>query len=323
MVPNWKSIIISTALISSLPCAMTAPKADSELPVYRPIASGMGDHISVAGSSTQAYIAAGWGTDFKRLYPGIQYQMSMAGSSKATSALLEESADASFMSRPMKAKEIAAFVEKFGYKPTELRIALDAVAVYVHKSNPLQGLALKQIDAIFSATRKCGYSNDINAWRQLVTAADWANDGIVLYGRDKTSGTRELFQERVLCQGEYKPSIQTRRTAVDTQLAVANNKYGMTYSGIGHTLAGARPVPIAMREGEPYIMPNSENAANGSYPLARFLYLYVNKPPGKNLPITLQEFLKYAYSRSGQAVVENDGFIPLAMEQINREREKF
>jgi phosphate transport system substrate-binding protein len=319
----WKKSIAVVALVLPLLHSATVLQADTGQPLYQPAASGAGNHVYVAGSGTQAYIAAGWGVEFKRLYPAAQYSMSMAGSSSAPSALLDGSADAGFMSRRMKEKEIVVFEKKYGYKPTELRVALDAVAVYVHKNNPIQGLTLAQVDAIFSSTRKCGYSNDIKSWHQLITSADWADQEIVLYGRDKSSGTRELFQERVLCQGQYKPSIQTRSSAVDTQLAVANNKYGMTYSGIGHTASGVRPLPIALKEGEPFIMPTDENVANGQYPLTRYLYLYVNKAPGKPLPGTLKEYLKVAYSQTGQAVVENDGFIPLAADLLAREREKF
>jgi phosphate transport system substrate-binding protein len=319
IVPIWEKMIAVVALVLPLLYSTTALPADDG----QPATTGAGHTMNVAGSGTQTYIAAGWGVEFKRLHPTIQYKMSMAGSSSAPPALLDGSADVGFMSRRMKDKEVAAFVEKFGYKPTELRVALDAVAVYVHKSNPVQGITLAQIDAIFSNTRKCGYRNDITSWRQLVTSSEWVDKEIVLYGRDKTSGTRELFQERVLCQGQYKPGIQERGSAVNTQLAVANNRYGMTYSGIGHAAAGVRPLPVAMKEGEPFILPTDQNVANGQYPLARYLYLYVNKPPGKPLPDTLQEYLKFAYSQSGQAVVENDGFIPIAADVIAREREKF
>jgi phosphate transport system substrate-binding protein len=320
---GWKKSIAVIALVLPLFYSATALQAETGQTLYPPITTGAGNGMTVAGSGTQAYIAAGWGVEFKRLYPSIQYNMSMAGSSSAPSALLEGSADAGFMSRRMKEKEIAAFEKKYGYKPTELRVALDAVAVYVHKTNPLQGLTLAQVDAIFSSGRKCGYAHDIRSWRQLITTGEWADQEIILYGRDKSSGTRELFQERVLCQGEYKPGIQTRGSAVDTQVAVANNKYGMTYSGIGHAAAGVRPLPIALKDGEPFIMPTDQNVANGKYPLARYLYLYVNKAPGKPLPGTLQAYLKVAYSPSGQAVIENDGFIPLASEVLAREREKF
>jgi len=321
--PVWKKTFAVIALVVPLILPATALPAEKELPLSRNGATGADNSLTVAGSGTQAYIAAGWGVEFKRLHPNIRYHMSMAGSSSAPLALLDGSADVGFMSRHMKDKEIAAFENKFGYKPTELRVALDAVAVYVHKSNPIQGLTLAQIDAIFSSTRKCGYNHDITSWRQLVPTGEWADKEIVLYGRDKTSGTRELFQERVLCQGQYKPSIQTRGTAVDTQLAVANNKYSMTYSGIGHAASGVRQLPIALKEGEPYILPTDENVANGKYLLARYLYIYVNKPPGKLLPGTLQEYLKLAYSQPGQAVVENDGFILLAADVLAREREKF
>jgi len=321
--PIRKKTTAVVALIVALLYSATALHAETGMPLYRPATTSVGNSMSVAGSGTQAYIAAGWGVEFKRLYPAIQYHMSMAGSSSAPPALLDGSADAGFMSRRMKAKEIAAFEEKFGYKPTELRVALDAVAVYVHKANPIQGLTVAQIDAIFSSTRKCGYGSDITSWRQLVATGEWADKEIALYGRDNSSGTRELFQERVLCQGQYKPGVQARVSAVDTQLAVANNKYGMTYSGIGHAASGVRALPIAMKEGEPFVMPTDQNVSNGQYPLARYLYLYVNKPPGKPLPITLQEYLKFAYSQSGQSIVENDGFIPLAADVLVREREKF
>jgi len=321
--PIWKKTISIVVLVLPMLSTATAPQADTVLPLYRPVTTGLGNNMSVAGSGTQAYIAAGWGVEFKRLYPNIQYRMSMAGSSSAPPALLDGSADVGFMSRHMKEKEIAAFETKFGYKPTELRVALDAVAVYVHKNNPLPGLTLAQVDAIFSSTRQCGYGKDIKSWRQIVTSVEWGDQEIVLYGRDKSSGTRELFQERVLCQGQYKSSILTRGSAVDTQIAVANNKYGITYSGIGHAASGVRPLPIALNEGQPFVMPTDENVSSGKYPLVRYLYLYVNKPPGKPLPTTLQEYLKFAYSQTGQLVVENDGFIPLVPDVLAREREKF
>ena len=283
---------------------------DSGLKKYTKV-SGVAGNISSVGSDTMNNLMTLWGEEFKRLYPNVNIQIQGAGSSTAPPALTEGTANFGPMSRPMKDAEIEAFEQKHGYKPTGIAVAIDALAVYVHKDNPIQGLTIPQVDAVFSATRKCGYDDDIENWGQLGLKGEWASRSIQLYGRNSVSGTYGYFKEHALCNGDFKNNVNEQPGSASVVQGVTKSLNGIGYSGIGYKTSGVKAVPLAKSEGEEPIPATTENAVSGKYPLARALYVYINKHPNKPLAPLEREFIKMVLSEAGQRVVVKDGYIPL------------
>ncbi|MBM2830095.1 MAG: phosphate binding protein [Gammaproteobacteria bacterium] len=292
----------------SLP-ALADDKVDPTLADYSK-ASGVSGNINSVGSDSLANLMTLWAEEFKRLYPNVNIQIQAACSSTAPPALTEGTANLGPMSRPMKAEEIAAFETKHGYKPTAIAVAIDALAVYVNKDNPIKGLTLAQVDAIFSATRKCGYSEDVTTWSQLGVSGDLASQPLQLYGRNSVSGTYGFFKEHALCKGDFKDTVNEQPGSASVVQSITKSINGIGYSGIGYKTSGVKSVPLA-KDGSDFIAASSENATSGTYPLSRYLFIYVNKNPNKSLPPLETEFLKMVLSKTGQNVVVKDGYIPL------------
>jgi len=301
--------------------AAAGADVDPALPDYSK-ASGVSGNLSSVGSDTLANLMTLWAEEFKRIYPNVNIQIQAAGSSTAPPALTEGTANLGPMSRKMKDKEIAAFEKKFGYKPTAIRVAIDALAVYVHKDNPIKGLTIPQVDAIFSSTRKCGYPEDITRWGQLGLTGAWENRPIQLYGRNSVSGTYGYFKKKALCKGDFKNNVNEQPGSASVVQSVSSSLNGIGYSGIGYKTSGVRAVPLAKKEGEPFVEATAENAVKGKFPLARFLYIYVNKHPNKPLPPLEREFLKLVLSKTGQMVVVKDGYIPMPASVAKKELAK-
>lgn len=311
---------ILVALSLSLP-VMAEDKVDAGLADYVK-ASGVSGNISSVGSDTLANLMTFWAEEFKRLYPNVNVQIQAAGSSTAPPALTEGTSNFGPMSRKMKDKELAAFEGKFGYKPTPVAVAIDALAVYVNKDNPIKGLTIPQVDAMFSATRKCGYGEDIKTWGQLGLTGDWANRPVQLYGRNSVSGTYGYFKKHALCKGDYKDSVNEQPGSASVVQGVTKSLNGLGYSGIGYKTSGVRAVPLTKKDGGKFIEATPINAAKGKYPLGRFLYIYVNKQPNKALPPLESEFMKMVLSKTGQLVVVKDGYIPLPAKIAEKELAK-
>jgi phosphate transport system substrate-binding protein len=317
-----KSFILILTLVTaglSLPGALLAQApVDDGLADYQKT-SGVSGNISSIGSDTLANLMTLWAEEFKRVYPNVNIQIQAAGSSTAPPALTEGTANLGPMSRLMKDKEVEAFEKRHGYKPTPVAVAIDALAVFVHKDNPIAGLTLEQIDAIFSSTRNCGYPEEIVTWGQLGLGGSWATRGIQLYGRNSVSGTYGYFKEHALCKGDFKNSVNEQPGSASVVQSVSSSLNGIGYSGIGYTTSSVRAVPLSKSADKPFVEATPGNAINGTYPLARFLYVYVNKAPGKDLdPITAQ-FLTMVLARQGQEVVVKDGYIPLPAKVAERE----
>ena len=285
-------------------------KVDAALPDYSK-ASGVSGNISSVGSDTLANLMTLWAEEFKRLYPNVNVQIQAAGSSTAPPALTEGTSNFGPMSRKMKDKELAAFESKFGYKPTPIAVAIDALAVFVNKDNPIKGLTLPQVDAVFSATRKCGGAGDIRTWGQLGLTGDWANRPLQLYGRNSVSGTYGYFKKVALCKGDYKDNVNEQPGSASVVQGVTKSINGIGYSGIGYKTSGVKAVALTKKDDRDFIAATAENASNGSYPLGRFLWVYVNKQPNKALPPLEAEFIKMVLSKAGQMVVVKDGYIPM------------
>jgi phosphate transport system substrate-binding protein len=214
------------------------------------------------------------------------------------------------MSRTMKSDEVAAFEKQYGYKPTALPTAIDMLAVYVNKDNPIEGLTFQQVDAIFSKSRKQGAAADITTWGQLGLKGKFENLPISLYGRNSASGTYGYFKEHALAKGDYKDSVKEQPGSSAVVQGVASDLGGIGYSGIGYKTADVRAVPLAAGTGKP-VPAETQYGYSGEYPMSRFLLVYVNYKPGSSIDPLQREFVKYIYSREGQEVVAKDGFLPV------------
>ena len=287
------------------------------LPSYQK-SSGISGKISSVGSDTLANLMTLWAEEFKREYPNVTIQIQAAGSSTAPPALTEGTSSFGPMSRKMKDKENAAFEEKYGYKATPIRVAIDALAVYVHKDNKLEGLSIPEVDAIFSATRKCGYAEDIVSWSQL-----GSNLGsIQVYGRNSVSGTYGYFKKKALCKGDYKDQVNEQPGSASVVQGVTKSLNGIGYSGIGYKTSGVKALALSKKRDGKMIAATKKNAANGSYPLSRYLYVYVNKAPNKPMAPLDREFIKMVLSKVGQRVVVKDGYVPLPLTVVEKELAK-
>ena len=286
------------------------PMVDPKLPEYQR-AAGVSGNLSSIGSDTLNNLMTLWAEEFAKFYPNVNVQIQGAGSSTAPPALTEGTANFGPMSRPMRSTEIQSFENRYGYKPTAVPVAIDVLAVYVNKDNPLQGLTIPQVDAIFSATRRCGHPQDITRWGQVGLTGAWANRDFTLYSRNAVSGTYGYFKDNALCGGDFKPTINEQPGSASVVQGVTESINGIGYSGIGYITSGVRAVPLARAEGQPFAPADAEYAADGSYPLARFLYVYVNKHPNRDLAPLEREFVKLVMSKAGQEVVVRDGYIPL------------
>lgn len=291
--------------------SIAGSKLDSKLPEYSK-SSGVSGNLSSVGSDTLANLMTLWTEQFSKLYPNVNIQVQAAGSSTAPPALSEGTSNLGPMSRKMKDKEIQAFEKKYGYKPTAIPVAIDALAVYVHKDNPIKGLTIPQVDAIFSANRKCGAKNNIAKWGDAGMTGSWKNRSVQLYGRNSVSGTYGYYKKKALCKGDFKSSVNEQPGSASVVQSVSSSINGIGYSGIGYKTSGVRAVPLTKKPGKPFIAATPENAANKTYPLSRFLYVYVNKAPNKALPPLEREFIKMILSKQGQQVVIKDGYVPLS-----------
>ncbi|TSE24711.1 PstS family phosphate ABC transporter substrate-binding protein [Tepidimonas aquatica] len=287
-----------------------AAQVDPALPKYEKAAGVSGNFTSI-GSDTLNNLMTLWAEEFKRLYPNVNIQIQGAGSSTAPPALTEGTSNFGPMSRLMTAKEVEAFEKKHGYKPYPVPVAIDALAVYVHKDNPIKGLSIEEVDAIFSSTRKCGYASDITKWGQVGLTGEWANRDIALYSRNSVSGTYGYFKEVALCKGDFKRNVAEQPGSASVVQSVATQLNAIGYSGIGYKTSGVRALPLSKKKGQPFVEPDPKHTVDGSYPLARILYVYVNKKPNQPLPPLEREFFKMVLSQQGQMVVVKDGFVPL------------
>ncbi len=298
--------------------------------------AGVSGAIVIAGSDTMHPIMVRMASVFRQLQPNVKLAVQGGGSDAALKNFLQDQAfirrgDADpnprghqvsgsiallASSRPLTNEERKEFWSRYGFEPTEIPIALDTIAIYVNSRNPVQGLTMEQVDAIFGNDRKRGFPENITTWGQVGVEGDWTQQPINVYGRDKQSGTRTFFIDQVLLGGEVKKTIREEKGIALEILALSRDVFGIGYAGIGFQASTVRVVPLAEKAGMPYIRPSAESASNGTYPLSRFLYLYARKAPDSDLePVTL-EFLKFANSREGQEAVLKEGAYTLSAAQV-------
>ncbi|MFW6058650.1 MAG: PstS family phosphate ABC transporter substrate-binding protein [Phycisphaeraceae bacterium] len=307
--------LLAGAMIAAAAPTLSAQQVpvDPNLPEYEKV-SGVSGNIKSVGSDTMNNTMALWAEGFIEFYPNVRIEIEGKGSSTAPPALISGTSNFGPMSRAMKAEEIDAFESRYGYKPTPVRTCIDALAVFVHKDNPIakEGLTLQQVDAIFSKTRRGGHDTNIRTWGDLGLTGEWANKPISLYGRNSASGTYGYFKENALFGGDYKNSVKEQPGSSSVVQAVASDKYAIGYSGIGYKTADVATVPLAADVDGAKYDANPANAYSGDYPLARFLRVYVNHEPDAQLDPLRREFLKYMFSRKGQSDVTKDGYYPVS-----------
>ncbi|MFM1904152.1 MAG: phosphate-binding protein PstS, partial [Planctomycetota bacterium] len=267
--------------------------------------------LKCVGSDTMNNLVALWAEGFKKYYPSVREGIEGKGSASAPPALAEGTCSFGPMSRDWKPSEIDAFKKRHGYPPTIVPVAIDMLVVFVHKDNPLGSLSLQQVDAIFSKNRTGGAVDDIRTWGDLGLDGEWKNKPISLYGRNATSGTYGYFKEFALFKGDFKPTVKEQPGSSAVVQAVASDRFGIGYSGLGYLTANVRAVPLAATPDSPATPPEAAAAYAGDYPLARFLSLSVNRRPGSELDPLRREFLRYVLSREGQADVVKDGYLPV------------
>ena len=300
----------AAALAAQLIAVPAAIALDQGLPAYQVVA-GIPGHIKSVGSDTLGREMTSWAKAFRNLYPDVRMEIEAKGSATAPQAMLDGTAEFGPMSRPMTAGELGAFEKKYGYPVSSFRVAVDALAVYVNKNNPIPCLTLPQLSGIFSSDRKAPGSANIRTWGDLGLTGDWAARPIALYSRNTLSGTYEYFRETALYGGDYKPDVKLLPGSEAVVDGVAGDKFAIGYSGIGYKTDGVRTVPLASYYGATCYDASAEATLSGKYPIARYLYVYINKKPNQPLDALRAEFIKYILSKDGQMQTEKGGFYPI------------
>ena len=314
-----RKALVAAAVAVTAFAGVAQAGVDPKLPEYNRV-GGVSGNVNSIGSDTLNNLMTLWAEEFNKFYPNVNIQIQGAGSGTASPALIEGTANFGPMSRGMRDSEIQSFEQRHGHKPYAVPVAIDMVAVYVNKDNPIEGLSIPQVDAIFSATRRCGHPNDITRWGQVGLTGAWANRDFTIYSRNAVSGTYGYFKNNALCGGDFKPTINEQPGSSAVVQGVAESVNGIGYSGIGYITSGVRALPLARETGGAFAPAEAAAAADGSYPLARFLYVYVNKAPNRALPPLEREFLRMILSKEGQEVVVRDGYVPLPEAEAAKHR---
>lgn len=316
--------------------AVAALNADANLPHYNPQPKVAGN-FKVQGSDTMNPLLTRLAMEFQRRHPKVTFDIRGGGSTNAIKTFLEPPLstpvshvgkvvifdERSFpplisSSRELFDAEIKEFEAQHGYEPLAVPVAVDAVALYVHKDNPLKGVTLDEVDAMFSTTRNRGHKASITQWGQLGLAGDWEKSKIELFGRDRKSGTRAFFQEHCLAGGEFAPGVHDEPGAASVILDLSRNQTGIGYSGFGLQSSNVRILPLAETPGMPFVTPSATTITDQTYPLRRVLYLYLDKNPNNELPLVVKEFLTFIMSQEGQEAVIKAGFFPLPASQVTK-----
>lgn len=287
------------------------------------IIPGVSGTITSVGSDTLATLMSLWAEAFKAKYPHVKFQIQATGSSTAPQALTQGTANLGPMSRQLTQDEINRFIRKYGYPPTVLRVAIDAIAIFVERNNPLRQLTSKQVDALFSATRLCGGAKSFVFWSDLGITKFGQDGKVVTFGRNSSSGTHDLFKQQALCKGDYKASVNELSGSASIVRSIASSIGGIGYAALGERTPNVRGLSIGTTSTSSgqnvFVAPTAENITAGTYPFSRYLYVVVNKPPTKSLPVLERSFLAFILSTEGQKMVEENGYYPIQQAQNQRQ----
>jgi len=281
-------------------------------------------NLNCKGSTNVGSILKIWLPEFKKIYPSVKISMDFKGSSDGIKSLMNGTATVGAASRPIKQKEIDEFKASKGYAPTEIRVSLDALGIYVNSLNKLKTITLEELDAIFSVERKLGYKENIDTWKKL-TQKDEDDKKINVYLFDKNSGTRSFFKHRVMLKGTYDTNkIKNEEYTTTTQLlnALANDEHGIGFGSVGINNFKVKTLSVAKRANYPTYKPCTTEIKNGDYPLTRFFYIYLDVPPNQPIPKMFYEFCKFLLSYEGQTIVIQAGGLALSPQQIGTELSK-
>ena len=309
-----RGLTAATACLGIAAGTLTAGsiKLDNELPYYE-VGSRVSGSLTSVGSNTMNTLMVQWFERYERYHPNVSIEIESKGSAAAPPALIEGSAQLGPMSRDMNEVEIDGFERCYGYEPTQLRVAIDALAIFVHQDNPIEGLTLDQVELIFSVN-----GADMT-WGDLGLIGEWANIPISLYGRNSTSGAYGFFKEVGLGGADFKPTINEKLGSSAVVHSVSTDKFALGYSGFGYATADVRAIPLAIDSSDHMFEPSVEHANSGDYPLAHNLYLTVNHRPGSKMTPNRVEFIKLIYSKQGQEIVVNNGYYPVSAEVARKE----
>jgi phosphate transport system substrate-binding protein len=313
------ALVLAAATLSVSPLHAQPATVDAAIQPYAKV-SGVSGNLSSIGSDTLNNLMTFWAEGFQKQYPNVRIQIEGKGSSTAPPALISGTAQLGPMSRAMKAEEIDEFEKKYGYKPSVVRVAVDGLAVYVNKDNPLEQLTLQQVDAIFSKTRKLG-GKDVKTWGDLGLSTDWASKPLSLYGRNSASGTYGFFKEIALGKGDYRDTVKEQPGSASVVQGVTEDKFAIGYSGIGYRTSGVKALKLAGKDGQFYTT-GAADVLSGKYPLSRYLYVYYNAAPNKPLDPLVREFLKFVTAKDGQEIVVKDGYLPISAKIVGEEQAK-
>ncbi len=315
------TIALAAVCAVGLPVMAQTVQVDAKIPDYERT-RGVSGKLNSVGSDTLNNLMTLWAEDFQKQYPNVKIQVEGKGSTTAPPALIEGTAQIGPMSRAMKAKEIDDFEKAFGYKPTAIRVAIDALAVYVHKDNPLERLTLADVDAVFSHTRKCGRPDSIDTWGDAGLSGAWSARPISVYGRNSASGTYGFFKKVALCKGDFRDTVKEQPGSASVVQGITEDRYGIGYSGIGYKTSGVKTLALAKTADGPFFGTDPETVLSGKYPLSRYLYVYINKKPNQPLDPLVREFLTFVLSKGGQSVVVRDGYLPISHKLMTEELSK-
>lgn len=311
-------IVLAGAALAMTTTTTFGVEVDKKIPEYKKV-QGVGGNLDSIGSDTLNNLMTFWAESFREMYPNVHIQIEGKGSSTAPPALISGTAQLGPMSRMMKSTEVDEFEKKYGFKPTPVGVALDSLAIYVNKDNPLTEMSLPQADAVFSKTRSGGHTNDIKIWGELGLKDAWAELPLSVYGRNSASGTYAFFKETALFKGDYKDTVKEQPGSASVVMGVSEDKQGIGYSGIGYKTSGVKTLALAKEEGGKAFEPTYENVLSGDYPLGRMLYIYIAKNPKEPLSPVTKEFLRFVLSHAGQEVVVKDGYLPLTAKLVEKQ----
>ncbi len=319
-------------------------------------------YLPILGADELANLMTLWMEKYHTHYPNVQFQLLLENTATVPTTFIDGNNRVAWLPRKMTAAELKQFTDKYGYPPLELRVAMEVLAIYVQEHNPVKGLTLPQLDAMFSATRKCGVPDDIQMWGQLEFDTNWIKETlknlvhnlksrlglgnseneaeggpppidwntlpIQLVGRPSTTSAYHFFRQQALCGGEFKKSVKQPAEEFEEMIKFVSDSPGhigfSTVTTAG--LAGVRTVSIhndaAGWFSSSLVEPTADHAMAGDYPLTRFVWMYVNQSPEKPLPTVFQKLIRFIFSEDGQKIAKQQELTPLTIDFMAEELEK-
>lgn len=294
------------------------PTLDSGISPYASQGPVSGE-LTISVPETMMPLIRAWGEDVVLHHPNLTVvTLAREAADASLAVLLEHRAEAAAMPRRITVNEIAEFVKEYGYEPTEVPVANDALAIFVHKDNPVAGLSLDELDAMFCRERRRGLKHPIDSWGLVGVMDEWFETPVRLHGRNGKSAPGYFFREEVCKGGTFHPRLADAHGPASVIEEVERDTTGIGFSAIAYRTSMVKAVPIASVKGGRYVEPSLRTAMDGSYPLRRNLYLYVAKPPKADPATAVVEFIRYVLSRQGQTQALDFGYLPLSSAETTR-----